>query len=120
MSEPDEDKANPSAEPPASLSESAARRRLARAKWDQSLEQARHRFAPENLLDEAIERTVDVIGDAADKGASLAWAHRGKIAMVAVLGGVVGFRKQISQKARPLATSASARFASWRARCKTD
>ena len=85
------------------LAEMAARRLAARSQWQKALARARERFAPANLRDEAIDSAATTLSGAADKGAALAWAHRGKIALAGLLGGLFLARKPIAEVARPLA-----------------
>lgn len=89
-----------------SLAEVSARRLAARTQWQMALARAKERFAPANVATEIIDRTADTIGGAADKSASLAWAHRGKIALAALLGGLFVARKPIAKNAGPLAARA--------------
>ena len=89
------------------LAASAARRVAARTQWQKALARAKERFAPPNVTSEMIDRTADAIGGAADKTAALAWPHRIKIALVAVLGGLFLARKPIGKAAGPLAARAS-------------
>lgn len=89
-----------------SLAEISARRLAARSQWQKALARARDRFAPANLRDEAIETAAEKIGHAADHAAGLAWAHRGKIALAGMLGGLFLARKPIARNAAPLADKA--------------
>lgn len=89
-----------------SLAEVAARRLAARSQWEMALARAKERFAPSNVANEMIENTADTIGEAADKTASLAWAHRWKIALAGLLGGLFLARKPIGKNAGPIATRA--------------
>ncbi len=88
------------------LAEVSARRLAARTQWQKALARAKERFAPANLREEAIHTAADTLGNAADKGASLAWAHRGKIALAGLLGGLFLARKPIGKAAGPLASQA--------------
>ena len=89
-----------------SLAEVSARRLAARSQWQKALARAKHRFTPANLRDEAIETAAETIGNAADQAAGLAWAHRGKIALAGLLGGLFLARKPIAKVAAPLADKA--------------
>ncbi|WP_017672562.1 hypothetical protein [Blastomonas sp. AAP53] len=89
-----------------SLAEVSARRLAARSQWQMALARAKDRFAPANLRDEAIDTAAHAVGNAADRGASLAWAHRGKIALAGLLGGLFLARKPIREAAGPLTTKA--------------
>jgi hypothetical protein len=91
-----------------SLAEVSARRLAARSQWQKALARAQDRFAPANLRDEAIETAAEKIGNAADKAAGLALAHRGKIALAGLLGGLLLARKPIARNAAPLADKAKA------------
>lgn len=86
-----------------SLAEISARRLAARTQWQRALARARERFTPANVSNEMVERAADTIGEAADKTATLAWAHRGKIALAGLLGGLFLARKPIAKAAAPLA-----------------
>jgi len=88
------------------LAEVSARRLAARSQWQKALARAKDRFAPANLRDEAVETAAEKIGSAADKAAGLAWAHRGKIVLAGLLGGLFLARKPIAQNAAPLAAKA--------------
>lgn len=88
---------------PPSLAEVAARRLAARAQWQKALARAKDRFTPANLRNEAVESAADAIGGAADKAGAAAWAHRGKIAIAAILGGLLFARKPIAKAAAPMA-----------------
>jgi len=89
-----------------SLAEVSARRLAARSQWQKALARAKDRFAPANLRDEAIETAAEKIGNAADQAAGLAWAHRGKIALAGLLGGLFFARKPIARAAGPIADKA--------------
>lgn len=89
-----------------SLAEVSARRLAARSQWQKALARAKDRFTPANLRDEAIETAAEKIGNAADQAAGLAWAHRGKIALAGLLGGLFFARKPIAKAAAPLADKA--------------
>lgn len=91
-----------------SLAEVAARRLAARSQWQKALARAKDRFAPANLRDEAIHTAADKIGNAADHAAGFAWAHRGKIALAGLLGGLFLARKPIAKATAPLAEKARA------------
>lgn len=91
-----------------SLAEVAARRLAARSQWQKALARAKDRFAPANLRDEAIETAAEKIGNAADQAAGLAWAHRWKIALAGLLGGLFLARKPIAKAAAPLTDKARA------------
>jgi hypothetical protein len=94
------------------LAEVSARRLAARTQWQKALARAKERFAPGNLREEAIHSAADTLGSAADKGASLAWAHRGKIALAGLLGGLFLARKPIAKAAAPLASQAKGKIGS--------
>lgn len=85
-----------------SLAEVAARRLAARSQWQKALARAKERFTPVNLRDEAVHTAADKIGTAADKVGTAAWAHRGKLAVAGLLGGVFLARKPIAEKGPPL------------------
>lgn len=89
-----------------SLAEMSARRLAARSQWQMALARAKDRFAPAHLRDEAIGAAADTIGHAADRGAAFAWAHRGKIALAGLLGGLFLARRPIGKAARPVAAQA--------------
>lgn len=89
-----------------SLAEVSARRLAARSQWQKALARAKDRFTPANLRDEAIETAAEKIGNAADQAAGLAWAHRWKIALAGLLGGLFFARKPIAKAAAPLADKA--------------
>lgn len=89
-----------------SLAEVSARRLAARSQWQKALARAKDRFAPAHLRDEAIETAAEKIGNAADQAAGLAWAHRWKIAIVGLLGGLFLARKPITKAAGPIADKA--------------
>lgn len=89
-----------------SLSAMAARRLAARTQWQRALARAKDRFAPANLRDEAVGHTAEKIGGAVDRGGAFAWAHRGKIAVAGLLGGLFLARKPIAKTAGPLAAHA--------------
>jgi ElaB/YqjD/DUF883 family membrane-anchored ribosome-binding protein len=92
--------------PAPSLSEVSARRLAARTQWQMALARAKERFTPANLGNEMVEKAADTIGGAADKAGSAAWAHRGKIAVAGLLGGLLFWRKPIAKAATPLAQQA--------------
>lgn len=89
------------------LAEVAARRMAARSQWQMALARAKDRFAPASVKEELISTAAETIGGAADKAASLALAHRGKIAVTGLLGGVAAAlviaRKPIARAAGPRA-----------------
>lgn len=89
-----------------SLAEVSARRLAARSQWQKALARAKDRFAPANLRDEAIHTAAEKIGDAADTAAGLAWAHRGKLALAGLLGGLFLARKPLGKAVAPLADKA--------------
>lgn len=89
-----------------SLAEVSARRTAAHTQWQKALARAKERFKPANMRDEAIHNAAEAVGGAADKAASAAWAHRGKLALAGVLGGLVVFRKPVAKVAGPLAAKA--------------
>lgn len=89
-----------------SLAEISARRTAAHSQWQKALARAKERFTPGNMRDEAIHNAAETIGGAADKAASMAWAHRGKLALAGLLGGLVFFRQPVARTAGPLATKA--------------
>lgn len=91
-----------------SLAEVAARRTAAHSQWQKALARARERFTPSNMRDEAIHNAAEAIGGAADKAATTAWAHRGKLALAGLAGGLVYFRKPVARVAGPLAAQAKA------------
>lgn len=91
-----------------SLAEVAARRLAARTQWQKALARARERFNPVNVRDEVIETAADKIGTAADKAGAIAWAHRGKLAVAGLIGGLFFARKPIAKAAAPLADQAKA------------
>lgn len=90
------------------LAEVAARRLAARTQWQKALARAKDRFAPDNVKEEMIDQAADAIGGAADKAAALAWAHRGKVALAGLLGGLFLARKPLAKAAGPLAGKAGA------------
>lgn len=94
------------------LAEVSARRLAARTQWQKALARAKERFAPANLREEAIDTAADTLGNAADKGAAFAWAHRGKIALAGLLGGLFLARKPIGKAAAPLASQAKDKIGS--------
>jgi hypothetical protein len=100
---PDADQ-GPEHEP--SLAEVSARRTAAHAQWQKALARAKERFTPGNIRNEAIDNVAETVGGAADKAASLAWAHRGKLALAGLLGGLVVFRKPVAEVTGPLAAKA--------------
>lgn len=91
-----------------SLAEVTARRVAARSQWQKALARAQERFAPANLRDEAVHNVAETIGGAADKAATMAWAHRGKLALTGLLGGLLYFRKPVAKAVAPLAGRAKA------------
>ncbi|MDM7955627.1 hypothetical protein [Blastomonas sp.] len=97
---------HPSDEP--SLAEVTVRRTAAHTQWQKALARAKERFTPANVRDEAINNAAEAVGGAADKVGSLAWAHRGKLAIAGLLGGLVVFRKPVAEVAGPLAVKARA------------
>lgn len=94
-----------------SLAEVSARRIAARSQWQKALARAKDRFAPANLRDEAIETVAEKVGNAADQAAGLAWAHRGKIALAGLLGGLFFARKPIAKAAGPITEKAKVQAA---------
>ena len=94
------------------LAEVSARRLAARTQWQKALARAKERFAPANLREEAIDSAAETVGNAADKGAAFAWAHRGKIALAGLLGGLFLARKPIAKAAKPFATQARGKIGS--------
>ncbi|PXW71593.1 hypothetical protein C7451_11237 [Blastomonas natatoria] len=107
MTEPTDSAQNDNADDGAeSLAEVSARRLAARTQWQKALARARDRFAPANLRDEALDAAAERIGTAADSAAGFAWAHRGKIALAGLLGGLFLARKPIARNVAPLAEKA--------------
>lgn len=94
-----------------SLAEVSARRLAARSQWQKALARAKDRFAPASLRDEAIETVAEKVGNATDQAAGLAWAHRGKIALAGLLGGLFFARKPIAKAAGPIAEKAKVQAA---------
>lgn len=93
-----------------SLSEMAARRVAARTQWQKALARAKERFSPANIRNEAVDTAADAIGAAADKAGALAWAHRGKLALASLLGGLILARKPICKVAAPMADQTRTSF----------
>lgn len=93
-----------------SLAEVAARRMAARTQWQKALARAKERFNPVNVRNEVVENAADTIGGAADKAGAVAWAHRGKLALAGVLGGLFFARKPIAKATAPLADQAKTAF----------
>lgn len=85
-----------------SLAEVAARRLAARSQWQQALARAKVRFNPVNMRNEAVDTAADAIGGAADKVGTVAWAHRGKLALAGVVSGLLFARKPITRVCAPL------------------
>lgn len=94
-----------------SLAEVAARRMAARTQWQKALARAKERFTPGNVKDEMVENAAETIGNAADKAATAAWAHRGKLALAGLLGGLFFARKPLAKASAPLATKARTKVA---------
>lgn len=94
-----------------SLAEVSARRIAARSQWQKALARAKDRFAPANLRDEAIDKVVEKVGNAADQAAGLAWTHRWKIALATLFGGLFLARKPIAKAAAPMAEKAKVQAA---------
>ncbi|MFN3818903.1 hypothetical protein [Blastomonas sp.] len=94
--------------PEPSLAEVSARRLAARSQWEKALARAKERFNPVNLRDEVVQTTADKIGGAADEAGAAAWAHRGKLAIAGLIGGIFLARKPIVEKGAPLAEHARA------------
>ncbi len=91
-----------------SFAEVAARRVAARTQWQKALARAKERFTPANVADEAVDTAANTIGGAADKAAGFAWAHRGKLALAGLLGGLIYGRKPIAKATGPLVGKARA------------
>lgn len=107
MTEASHDDDSPKAEEhDPSLAEISARRLAARTQWQRALARAKERFTPANVSSEMADRAAETIGQAADKTAAFAWAHRGKIALAGLLGGLFLARKPIAKAAVPLASKA--------------
>lgn len=98
--------AEPSSDHVPSLAEISARRTVAHTQWQKALARAKERFTPANLKDEAVDTAANAIGDAADTAGAFAWAHRGKIAIAGLLGGLFFARKPITKVTAPAATKA--------------
>lgn len=93
-----------------SLAEVSARRVAARTQWQKALARAKERFSPGNVREEMVETAADTVGTAVDKAGSVAWAHRGKLALAGIFGGLFLARKPIARVAVPAAEQARNRL----------
>lgn len=94
--------AEASSEHEPSLAEISARRTAAHSQWEKALARAKERFNPVNVRNEVVDTAANAIGEAADTAGSFAWAHRGKLAVAGLLGGLFFARKPIAKAAAPL------------------
>lgn len=80
-----------------------------RAQFNDAFSAAKHRFAPSNLRDEMVDRSIDAAIIAATKGKKLVSAHKGKVALGAAAAMAFFAR-------RPLAKAAGKARDAWRQR----